>query len=316
MRKLRLDMTSTNHKSNVDSLRRNLLKTAAVSTGGLLLNLPLSGCGGSTNAFPSPSSLSSLVLATGSFGRLERAWNTHHQLLLTRPDGTSFTFGSASASQTDVNSPTAAAVSSDGSFWITDTGNSRLLHLSNSLQVLGSITSIAGVRLRSPSGISMLPDGRIVVTDTGLGIAAVTDNTGSGKWFGLDVADQISPTWQPNWTVETNHSILDNPKAIAVSPDSSIAILDTAAKRIVLFSPNFVAVNSLLIPGNPSGLAISPNGDYYVADHFAKTVFSFNKSSPSIIKSIELPTGLTPRRLIWKTGADASINNLFISSLT
>ncbi len=308
-------MHSENRHVQSDPSRRDILKTIAISSSALLLNLPLVGCGGgSTDELPV--SLKSRVLASGSFGQLHRSWRMHYQLLLTYPDGTVITFGGSRPSPKDVNCPIAAAVGSDGSFWVADTGNHRLLHLSSSLQVLETITSLAGVRLRFPSGLAILEDGRMAVADYGVGRVAMTDTTGAWAWMGTPVESQIAAGWRPNWKSETNHSLLDNPKIIAANPDNSLAVLDTAARRIVIFSPTGTAINSIYLGGRPSGLAISPDGRYYVADVHAKTVTAFYASNPAALKVISIPFGSSPYRLIWNIGADENITNLIISSLS
>lgn len=312
-------MTASKHHSlEIEAQRREFLKTTALGVTGLALGIPLVGCGGGSStaasaSAPAPTISSSFVMASSaSEGRIQRSWNNPNQFSFISASGSTATFGS---SRQDLNAAQSVVLMPDGSFWIADAGNKRLLHLSSSLAVLGSITTVGGVRLISPMALAVLPDGRLALGDIGLEKIAITNSAGSGSWYGMSLLASSPNANTFSWGNQPAN-VLDNPKVIRVSPDSSIVVLDTAARRLVLFNTSGIALSAIPLTGNPSGFAIAPDSTVYVCDASSKKLISFPLSNPSTITSIALPAKITPYRLTWQGGTNSSISNLIVSSLT
>jgi sugar lactone lactonase YvrE len=214
-----------------------------------------------------------------------------------------------------LNAAQSVVLMPDGSFWIADAGNKRLLHLSSSLAVLGSITTIGGVRLITPTALAVLPDGRLVVGDIGLEKIAITNSAGSGSWYGTSLLASTLNSSTFSWKNQPAN-VLDSPKVIRVSSDSTILVLDTAARRLVLFNSSGSVLSAIPLMGRPSGFAIAPDNTVYVCDASTKKLISFPLSNPSAITSIALPERITPYRLTWQGGTNSSVSNLIVSSLT
>jgi sugar lactone lactonase YvrE len=252
------------------------------------------------------------MASSASEGRIQRPWNNPHQFSFISASGSTATFGS---NRSDLNAAQSVVLMPDGSFWIADAGNKRLLHLSSGLAVLGSITTIGGVQLITPMALAVLPDGRLVVGDIGLEKIAITNSAGSGSWYGTSVLASSLNASTFSWKNQPAN-VLDNPKVIRVSSDSTILVLDTAARRLVLFNSGGSVLSAIPLTGKPSGFAIAPDNTVYVCDASSKKLISFPLGNPSAITSIALPTKITPYRLTWQGGTNSSISNLIVSSLT
>lgn len=298
--------------------RRDLLRSAGLGGLGVLAPAWLVGCGGGDvdDVVEIPAQVrQELVLASGSFGQLVRSWSNRHQIRLVTHDGHVTLFGDSS--YRDVNAPMGGAVDPDGSFWIADFGNARVLHLNPSLQVLGAITEVAGVPLRTPADVSVFGDGHLAICDTGVGrVALLNPDTGQGRWIGTDVASMVASGWRPDWDDETDHHLLDNPRVVAVSPAGELVVLDTAARRLVFFNEDGLALRSILLEGKPTSLAISPDGLCHVCDPVSRDVWSFDPDNPKADLELVLPDAVTPYALTWQDAEGSSLDRLLVSSLT
>jgi sugar lactone lactonase YvrE len=308
--------TSKKFSLEIEAQRREFIKTTALGATGIAFGIPLVGCGGgssSVSSSPTPTISSSFVMASSaSEGRIQRSWNNPNQFSFISASGSTATFGS---NRLDLNAAQSVVLMPDGSFWIADAGNKRLLHLSSNLAVLGSIATIGGVQLITPMALAVLPDGRLVVGDIGLEKIAITNGAGSGSWYGTSLLASTLNASTFSWKNQPAN-VLDNPKVIRVSSDSTILVLDTAACRLVLFNSSGSVLSTIPLTGKPSGFAIAPDNTVYVCDASSKKLVSFPLSNPSAITTIALPEKITPYRLTWQGGTNSSISNLIVSSLT
>jgi len=299
--------------------RRHFIKSSALGFTAATLGLPLIGCGGSSDSSAGTSSTSTptvsknLVMASDvKFGQVVRNGQSRNQLIYTNANGISLRYGQ---SYTDLNGPQSATFSSDGSFWVADAGNKRILHLSPTLVVLGQTTSIAGVALKNPIAVASMPDGRLAVSDAYLNQIAVTDSKGVGKWFGVDVLGTIKSGTKFSWA-SAPIDVLDSPKVIRIGTNSEIAVLDTAARRLVIFSDKGAALSAIPLSINPSGFAIAPDNTYYVCDVSNKKIISFPFSNPSSVSTVAMSSTISPYKLNWLEGSLSNISNLIIYSIT
>jgi len=296
--------------------RRGFIKSTTLGLTALAFGLPLIGCGGgsgSSSSSSSPTVSTNLIMASDlKFGQIQRSGQSRNQLIYTNASGIPLTYGQ---SHPDLNGPQSAAFSSDGSFWVADAGNKRILHLSSSLAVLGEIKSIAGVALKHPIAVASLPDGGLAVSDAYINQIAVTDSKGAGIWFGVDVLKTIKSGLKFSWATAPIDA-LDTPKVIRVGPNAEIVVLDTTARRLLIFSTKGIGLSAIPLSFQPSGFAIAPDNTYYVCDASNKKIIRFPFSNPSAISTVAISSAITPYRLTWQEGSTSSISNLIISSLT
>jgi len=296
--------------------RRHFIKSSTLGFTAATFGFPLIGCGGGSDSASSASApivSKNLMMASDvKFGQIVRNGQSRNQLIYTNANGLSLTYGQ---SYSDLNGPQSAAFSSDGSFWVADAGNKRILHLSPTLVILGLITSIAGVALKYPSAVASLPDGRLAVSDSYLNQIAVTDSKGAGKWFGVDVLGTIKSGTKFSWA-SAPIDVLDTPKVIRIGANSEIVVLDTAAKRLVIFSDKGSALSAIPLSINPSGFAIAPDNTYYVCDVSNKKIISFPFSNPSSVSTVAVGSTISPYKLTWLEGRSSNISNLIIYSLS
>lgn len=298
--------------------RRDFLLGLGAASGYVILPSFLTGCGGggsSSSSTTSTSSSAPLKLGAGSYGTLERPRNAPYLLNLVSPAGVTI----ATYGQNDprlINAPQGGIAAKDGSFWITDVGNRRILHLDNKLSKISMIEAVAGVQFSQPISIAQLSDQRLVVSDKGVGRICIFNPNGSGSWYGTAVETQVSSGWRPNWPNETNSSLLDNPKAVAVLSNDNILVLDTAAKRLVQFSSGGTAIKSYYLGGNPTGMAVSTDDTVYIADSSSLKVNYFKLVEFPKLLALAIPSGTTPYSLVWRANSSPALNNLIINSIS
>jgi RHS repeat-associated protein len=192
------------------------------------------------------------------------------------------------AIQAELNDPDNVAVGSDGSLYITDSGNHRVRRVGPN----GIITTVAGTgvqgfsgdnalaiqaQLNNPSGVVVAPDGSIYMTDTGNARVRrvgpdgiITTVAGTGV---QDFGGDGGPATQAQ---------LDDPSGIAVGPDGSLYIADRSNNRIRRIGPDGIittvagigesgftgdgdpAIQAEL--NDPDNVAVGPDGSLYIAD--------------------------------------------------
>lgn len=266
--------------------RRGFLRGVGVGTGALLLASTLEACTDGTTATstdrPTPSaadtapvseavSYDRLVMHAGPDGQIERNWRDHGAVELVRPDGTAVAYGSP-ADRSLLNAAYDAVRAPDGTFWVTDAGNGRLIHLGPGMAVLGTVDTVAGRRLSQPQGIAMA-DTDLVIADRGLGLVAITDGTGKGRWLGTRVEDLPSVVSGSHRWSTTEAGVLDNPKAVEVTADGSVVVFDNAARRLTTFGTDGKARSMTALAGTPTGFAMDPEGNRYLADVSRRLVY-------------------------------------------
>ncbi|MEJ6512506.1 MAG: hypothetical protein QNL59_01850 [Actinomycetota bacterium] len=208
--------------------RRRFLAIAGGTAGAVALAPLLSSCEASPPAGPSAYStpewqesfvgitaVNALVLAAAGGVRLQQNWGTGNKIDLVRDDNVIASFGTVGDTKT-LNLASDATFAPDGSVWIVDRGNRRLLHLDQSLRPIASLNTINGTPLRSPAGIAALSDGRIAFTDTRLGVGVISPGS-----VGIP-----STSWISSARAGSEHAVAVVPREIAVGPGDAIVVHD------------------------------------------------------------------------------------------
>ena len=163
--------------------------------------------------------------------------------------------------QAQFNGPIGVAVDARGNVYVADTYNDRIRMIATD----GQVSTIAGVGtpgyadgdrtsalFDTPSGIAVIPDGSIIVADTG-----------------NDRLRKISP--EGNVTTLPVNEDLSNPIGLALSHDNFLYVTELDRSRVVQIAPDGT-VREIAGDGfnQPTGIAISPHSDrpaeLYVAD--------------------------------------------------
>lgn len=184
-----------------------------------------------------------------------------------------------------LNAPRALAFAKDGSFYVADSRNNRVLHFDAS----GNLLKAWGTKSNNPSnspdpsappstfnepwGVAVGPDGSVYVTDTWN--YRVQKFTADGQfikmWAGFSQNGQQQSFY--------------GPRGIAVDSNGHVYVVDTGNKRVIVFDGdgNYISQfgSAGLDPGQfdePVGIAIDSNGVIYVTDTWNQRVQSFTVS--------------------------------------
>ena len=169
---------------------------------------------------------------------------------------------------TGLNKPAGVAVDGAGDVIIADTGNNRIVEVpaaggvpSNAAQgtVVSSSTTIAGLALSGPSGVTVDALGNLYIADTGNNRILYLPYTGS---WNVALASVIG-------------SGFTAPLATAVDPSGNLYVADSGSGQIYrLQAPVSSGIQQLVAVGysNPSALAVDASGSLFVVDQGAQTV--------------------------------------------
>jgi len=197
--------------------------------------------------------------------------------------------------QVNLNGPRAIAFAPDGSFYVADSRNHRIVHFDasgNMLNTWGSISPDCPYfggppgnppldTFCEPWGVAVGPDGSVYVSDTWN--YRVMKFTPDGKlissWNQFNSVNQVATFY--------------GPRGLAVDGEGNVYVADTGNKRIVVFdaSGNYKTEfgKAGLDPGQfdePVGVAVDANGIVYVTDTWNKRVQTFE---PTADKSLFFP---------------------------
>lgn len=265
-----------------------------------------------------------LVLHAGPRGLIAREWDDHDSLTLVRTDGTVLRLG-GSSDRKILSSAYDAVNAPDGTYWVSDLGNRRLVHVSPDLTVIKVISTIAGQALVRPKGLAVVGD-RIAVTDAGLGQVAVIDAKGDGVWIGnpLEAHPDIA-SGTHKWSL-TAPGFLDHPRSIGGTNDGRLVVFDAAARRLTTFNAEGTPQSVIELLGQPTGFAVDPAGAFYVADVTRRMVNRIGDDGSETAvrvfdsdRSIELSSieadRWQPYRLTWRRVALGDNPGLVVSLL-
>jgi predicted membrane-bound mannosyltransferase/sugar lactone lactonase YvrE len=187
-------------------------------------------------------------------------------------------FDATQANPVVMNAPRSLAFAPNGTLYVTDTRNHRILHLDmegNILHQWGSYADGVGTPLgpgafNEPWGIVVGPDGSVYVTDTWN--HRVQKFTAEGRFV---------KTWGVFGQGETPEAFY-GPRGLAVDEKGRVYVVDTGNKRIVIFDAdgNFITQfgSAGFDPGQfdePVGIAIDKNGTIYITDTWNQRVQTF-----------------------------------------
>jgi len=180
--------------------------------------------------------------------------------------------------QLPLSSPRTFAFAKDGTVYISDSGNNRILHLDmqgNVINSWGAFADGASIPVGPGTfneswGIAIGPDGSVYATDTWN--HRVEKFTSTGKFI---------KAWGIFGQAETPDAFY-GPRGLAVDSEGRVYVMDTGNKRVVVFDANGVFVTQFgsggFDPGQfdePTSVAVDKNGTVYVADTWNQRVQTF-----------------------------------------
>jgi uncharacterized protein (TIGR03437 family) len=246
------------------------------------------------------------------------------------------TQGTSTPSKTSLSAPAGITVNQqDGTLYVADSGNHRVLRYPRPVNQPGRITpdavigqvdftssasaAVNAASLNTPGGVALGPSGNLFIADTGNNrVLEYAPGAGSGS-------SAIRVYGQPNMTTATRQGqvsaqSLSGPQAIAVSQSSSLYVADTAANRVVIFPntpsapPAGAAASYVIGQGSfsnagtnglrsPSGVDLDSNGTIFVADTGNNRVLVY--SSLVFLP----PAGGTPTAVVGQQNAAGTAAN-------
>ena len=187
-------------------------------------------------------------------------------------------FDSTLANPVIMNAPRSLAFAKDGTVFVADSRNHRVLHLDMGGKILhewgifadGVNIPIGPGTFNEPWGIAVGPDGSVYVTDTWN--HRIQKFTADGKFI---------MTWGFFGQGETPEAFY-GPRGLATDAQGRVYVTDTGNKRIVVFDAdgNFIAQigGAGFQPGQfdePVGITLDHNGTVYVVDTWNQRIQTF-----------------------------------------
>ena len=181
-----------------------------------------------------------------------------------------------------MNAPRAVSVAPDGSIYVADSRNHRLLKYDADGTLVLTWGSFGDARagtaapgtFNEPWGVAVGPDGSVYVADTW-----------NHRIQKFDANGQFLTMWGHEQYQPDNFETFDGfwgPRAVVVDQAGRVFVADTGNKRIVVFDENGQGLSNIggggFEPGlldEPVGLALGPDGTVYVADTWNQRVQAF-----------------------------------------
>jgi RHS repeat-associated protein len=290
---------------------------------------------GATNATYTPilpdngHELFAYVLATNAGGTTSIASATSKPVPIASPVST-LTFGSAGAEAGHVTAPTATAVSSTGSIWVTDTGNNRLQEFTASgsfVEALGwgvtngkaelqtcTATCQAGIagsgpgQFNHPQGIAINPNsGNLYVVDTANN--RIQELTGSG-----------APISSFNGKGSASGE-LESPQGIAIDTLGNDWITESGHNRVREFSGSGASLLTFGTTGTklgqfetPTGVALA-SGAVYVIESGADRVQEFTTAGVAVREFAGAGSGKGQFTGAWGIATNPLNGDLYVTDL-
>ncbi|OGO13345.1 MAG: hypothetical protein A2Y93_01610 [Chloroflexi bacterium RBG_13_68_17] len=198
-------------------------------------------------------------------------------------------FGPGGTVDLQLSRPRSIAVARDGTLYIADTGNHRILHVNEQGEVLHSWGTFAeslqgaapGGTFNEPWGVAVAPDGSVYVADTWN--HRIQHFTSRGDFLGMFGTYGTGETATAFW----------GPRSVAVDSQGRVYVSDTGNKRIVVFDRQGESVGSFGSAGygpgqlnEPVGVAVGPDDTVYVDDTWNGRIQGFRESEPGVFEPV------------------------------
>lgn len=160
------------------------------------------------------------------------------------------------------STPSAIAVSADGTVYVTNAG-------ANTLSILTPTDAVTVSVGRTPQAVQTDPNGRVWVVNTGDDTVSVLSSTGTPLRAPIAVGD--------------------TPVGLAVGSDGSVYVANAAGNSVTVISPVTLAVTRTITVGStPGGITTSADGRIWVANYGDGTLSVIAPADQYGITTIEL----------------------------
>jgi len=195
----------------------------------------------------------------------------------------------ASAASPPMNAPRQISFAPDGTFYVADSRNARILHFDVGGRLIEQWGTPSGndpshpnpaappATFNEPWGVAVGPDGSVYVTDTW--------NYRVQKFSGHGQFINMWSSFGPGNQSETFYG----PRGITVDPSGHVYVVDTGNKRVVEFDANGAYLGQFgsggLDPGQfdePVGIAIDAKGVIYLTDTWNQRIQSVTPSTDGV----------------------------------
>jgi sugar lactone lactonase YvrE len=224
--------------------------------------------GGDPTPIDGPSLMSVSDLDVGADGRIWALDATLGQIVRFEPSGGGTVIGGPDLG---LYRPRGIGLAPDRTFYVADTGGSRVVHVSADGALLGSIGPDVGgpERIRQPTDVAVGPNGDLYVVNGEEG--AVFHLTGDARYIA-------------HWHVTSTDT--ERGPHLAIGEDGAIWVSEPDGRRLSRFTPDGTpaGVVSETRQGRvlraPMGVAIGPDGTLYIGDISLKAVMAISTASP------------------------------------
>jgi len=209
---------------------------------------------------------------------------------------------------TTLAAPTGIAVAADGTVYVADLGNNRILQFPRPVNQSGRITPSAVIgqtnftssnsaatsatSLKAPGGLAIGPNGDLFVADSGNNRVLEFPSGGGTGAAAVRVYGQASMTTGTRPT-QISAGTLTSPQGIFVDQASNLYVADTGANRVLVYSNTAGATSTVVVastvigqadlngtPGGvalntPLGVAVDGSGNVWVGDSGNNRVLEF-----------------------------------------
>ncbi|HLG72207.1 MAG TPA: NHL repeat-containing protein [Chloroflexota bacterium] len=184
-----------------------------------------------------------------------------------------------------LHDPRDVAVDQAGNVYVADTGNKRIIKFRPDGSFVQTWTNSATGALAEPSSVAVAKDGVIV------------DDSEAGQLHKFDFDGKPVAGFE--------HDLgLSHPRGVAVGPDGTIYVGDTADNRIVTVGPDGTLRGNFDTKGTkleqPTGVAVDDQGSVYSVEPAASRIQKF-AADGTLQANLFLPSAVTlyPPRALW-----------------
>lgn len=192
----------------------------------------------------------------------------------------------AQSVQPPMVAPRALAFAPDGTFYVTDSGNNRVLHFRADGVYLSAWGTSSGNQPSNPNpnsapGTFNEPWGIAVGTDGSVYVA----DTWNYRVQKFDAAGKFLTSWS-SWTHQGQPETFYGPRGLAIDGQGNLLVMDTGNKRVVVFDPDGNFLTQFGTPGmdpgsfdEPVGIAVDSGGTVIITDTWNQRIQEFKSGA-------------------------------------